>query len=445
VHARRQDVRTEAPLAFDRRWLAIVSAIRDGLVHCTADGRIAAVNETACAMTGFSADELVGATPPLPYWPEEDLGAMRAFIDGVIEAGHGEHELTLRRKCGERFAAILTVGVDPADGSRVVLMKDVSERAALLRRVEEATLDAETARAAFVRSAEVIGEFLYSGELLAGGDLLVSARGPGLGALLGSADDGRALLARYDDRVHPDDRRAYHEAWGHAAMLERDGEILQHEYRLVGDDGVVRWVRDRWRVTITDGRVFLSGAVCDISALRRAESQREAMVGQLERLATVDPLTELFNRRHFSPVLRERLSRPDSQVGIAMVDVDHFKAINDVHGHAVGDHVLRTVARRLRQATRPDDVVARWGGEEFCILLHGVRDGDQLASLAERLRAAIDVCPISLDGGAQLQVNVSVGAARASVDGTRPADLLAMADSALYRAKAGGRNRTMVA
>jgi len=428
----------------ERRWHPVASAIRDGLVHCTAQGRIIAVNETACAMTGFSAEELVGATPPLPYWPEEDLGAMQAFITRVIDAGHGEHELTLRRKDGARFPAIVTVGVDPTDDSRVVLIKDVTERAELLRQVRDATLEAEKANAALARSAEVIGEFLYSGELGADAELVTSARGPGLGALLGSTDDGLALFATYDDRVHRDDWPAYREAWSFATMLQRDGDIIQHEYRLVGYDGVFRWVRDRWRVTVTDGRVFLSGAVCDISVLRRLESERQAMVGQLELLSSLDPLTELYNRRHFSTVLGERLGRPGPTAGIAMADVDHFKAINDVHGHAVGDRVLRAVARRLRQATRPADVVARWGGEEFCVLLDDVGDDEALAARAERLRRAICRDAISVGGGTHLEVSVSVGAARPSADGAPPADLLAAADRALYRAKAGGRNRVMV-
>jgi diguanylate cyclase (GGDEF)-like protein/PAS domain S-box-containing protein len=426
------------------RSAAIVDAIRDGLVHCAAGGRVVAVNEAMCVMTGFAADELVGAVPPLPYWPEEELLNMRAFVDGVIHAGHGEHELVLRRKNGERFAAIVTVGVDPVDKSRVVLIKEVSERAVMLQQIREATMAAETARAAFARAAEVIGEYLYSGELLAGGELVTDARGPGLGALLGVEDES-ARFSDYDDRVHRHDAPAYDDAWRHETLLECHGQIIQHEYRLVGYDGVSRWVRDRFRVTVRDGRVFMSGAVCDISAERQVEVERASMVGQLQHLSAVDPLTELFNRRHFGAVLRERLVPPGTRIAVAMVDVDSFKSINDTHGHAVGDHVLKTVARRLRQATRPDDVVSRWGGEEFCILLDGVADDVQLLALAERLRVAVSAYPISVDGDHSLAVSVSVGAARVLGTGTDPEELLAAADVALYQAKEDGRNRTVVA
>ncbi len=366
-------------------------------------------------MTGFSESELIGAVQPLPFWPDDEVPAMRTFIEGVQGDGYGEHELVYRRKNGERFPAIATASVDPADGSRVILVKEVSDRTELLRRIRDATTDAETARAAFARSAEVIGEFLYSGELTTAAELDMSASGPGLATLLGSDEPTAALLAAYDGCVHPEDAAGYHEVWKFSGMLDRVGDVVQHEYRLVGADGIVRWVRDRWRVTEQDGRVFVTGAVRDISVERALERERAALVDQLEHLSIVDPLTELYNRRHLDVELRDRLANPGSLIAVAMVDVDHFKQINDEYGHGVGDDVLRTVARRLKQATRPDDVVARWGGEEFCVLLAGVEDDAQLQVLAERLRLAVCTHPISIGGPTHLTVAVSIGAARASV------------------------------
>ncbi len=429
----------------DAALAVVIEMLRDGVMRCAAGGRIEYVNEAMCTMTGFAASELVGAEQPLPFWPEDEVPVIRAFAAGVAEAGYGEHELTYRRKNGERFAAIVTAGVDPSDGSRVVLVKDVSDRTELLHRIRDATTEAETARSAFARAAEVIGEFLYSGELLTDEQLVIHASGPGLAALLGSGRPVADLLATYDDHVHPDDRVAYDDAWGFIGLRSREDELVQHEYRLVGDDGVSRWVRDRWRVTAQAGRVFVTGAVRDISALRTAEHERAVLLEQLERLSTIDPLTELYNRRHLDVKLRDRLFRPGSRIAVAMVDVDHFKHINDEYGHGVGDDVLRTVARRLRQATRPDDVVARWGGEEFCVLLADVDDDEQLQMLAERLRLAVCSHPISVGGSMHLAVAVSVGAARATKHQRRPDSLLARADVALYSAKETGRNRIAIA
>ena len=90
-------------------------------------------------------------------------------------------------------------------------------------------------------------------------------------------------------------------------------------------------------VTVLDGRVLLTGAVCDISEQRRAEDERAEAVRRLEWLSSVDALTELFNRRHFSEVLRARLAGSSAGAAIALVDVDHFKRINDTHGHQIGE------------------------------------------------------------------------------------------------------------
>ena len=315
----------------------------------------------------------------------------------------------------------------------------VAERAALVA-------EAQAAREAFAISAGVIGEYLYNGELGADERFVVNARGPGLAALLGASEETQQLLDDYDDFVHPDDRAGYDLAWRFADMLERDGEIVQQEYRLVGVDGAVRWVRDRAAVRVLhDGRVLLTGAACDISDVRRAEDERAEAVRRLEWLSSVDALTELFNRRHFSEVLRARLAGSAAGSAIALVDVDHFKRINDMHGHQIGDVVLREIARRLKDATRPCDVTSRWGGEEFCVLLDEIGDENELTRLVERLRSAVSATPIPIDEQESVVITISIGAVRPSADCHTPEQLLASADAALYAAKRGGRNQVRIA
>ena len=315
----------------------------------------------------------------------------------------------------------------------------VSERAALVA-------EAQAAREAFAISAGVIGEYLYSGELGPDERFVVQARGPGLAALLGADVETQAMLDDYDDFVHHEDRAAYDQAWRFADMLERNGETVQQEYRLVGVDGVVRWVRDRAAVRVLDDRrVLLTGAACDISDRRRAEDERAEAVRRLEWLSSVDALTELFNRRHFSEVLRARLAGSSAGAAIALVDVDHFKRINDTHGHQIGDVVLREIARRLKDATRPGDVTSRWGGEEFCVLLDEIVDESELARLVERLRAAVSATPIRIDEHESVVITISIGAVRPSPDCNTPEQLLASADAALYAAKRAGRNQVRIA
>ena len=165
---------------------------------------------------------------------------------------------------------------------------------------------------------------------------------------------------------------------------------------------------------------------------------------ELDRVSRIDMLTNIYNRRHLDEHLRSVISsarRHDRSVGVLLVDIDHFKDVNDEHGHLAGDAVLREVASRLQQAMRTEDALGRWGGEEFLAVLtdtppEGVR------TMAERLRQVIAAAPFTLDDGSQIRVTVSVG----HTNGTEDAEVLVhRADDALYVAKAEGRNRVAAA
>ncbi len=155
----------------------------------------------------------------------------------------------------------------------------------------------------------------------------------------------------------------------------------------------------------------------------------------------VDGLTRTFNRRRLDRDLG-RLVTPGRLVSLVMLDVDHFKRFNDDHGHAAGDEVLRRVADAVRGSIRPTDVLYRYGGEEFCILLADTTTSEA-ADVCERVRAAVESTAVTHDGAALPTVTVSLGVA-ATDDGR--ADVLAgAADAALYDAKRQGRNRVLVA
>jgi diguanylate cyclase (GGDEF)-like protein len=165
---------------------------------------------------------------------------------------------------------------------------------------------------------------------------------------------------------------------------------------------------------------------------------------ELDRVSRIDMLTNIYNRRHLDEHLRQVISsarRHDRTIGVLLVDIDHFKEVNDEHGHLSGDAVLVEVAGRLEQAMRTEDALGRWGGEEFLAVLtdtppEGVR------TMAERLRQVVAAAPFTLDDGSQIKVTVSVG----HTNGTDDAEVLVhRADDALYVAKAEGRNRIAAA
>jgi diguanylate cyclase (GGDEF)-like protein len=176
----------------------------------------------------------------------------------------------------------------------------------------------------------------------------------------------------------------------------------------------------------------------------RLLDQLRIQAAELERQTREDALTGLSNRRHLDDRLAaewERALRFDRALSVAMVDVDHFKRVNDDFSHAVGDEVLRTLARILREHTRGVDVVARYGGEEFCLVM--VESDPVDARLhCERLRGLVEGWDwASIRPG--LKVTVSIGVA-GHLEADAPNTLLAIADTRLYAAKHAGRNRVVV-
>ena len=165
---------------------------------------------------------------------------------------------------------------------------------------------------------------------------------------------------------------------------------------------------------------------------------------QLREAALTDPLTGALNRAGFDEQaqrLLRRAQRNGSGLSLWMVDADHFKDINDRHGHPAGDQALRLLVQHTREVLRPGDLLARYGGEEFLVLLDNV---DQEAALraAERLRASIAQTPMPL-GSQWVNLTVSIGVSDALVAGYALSDLIGRADAAVYRAKAAGRNRVV--
>lgn len=171
------------------------------------------------------------------------------------------------------------------------------------------------------------------------------------------------------------------------------------------------------------------------------------LANDLQLLANRDSLTNALNRRGLEEIgehLYAHFSRAGGQLAILMLDIDHFKSVNDKHGHPVGDAVLRELSRIVTATIRAGDYFARYGGEEFCVLLPGCSE-EQACKLAERLRQRFAEAKLSYGHDGVLQCTLSVGVADLSKAALGFCDLLAEADKALYRAKEIGRNRVFAA
>lgn len=175
------------------------------------------------------------------------------------------------------------------------------------------------------------------------------------------------------------------------------------------------------------------------------QDRLRADLGQALELALTDPLTGLYNQRYLMRHLRGLMASGQvNVVSVLMLDVDHFKQVNDRFGHAAGDQALKAVAGELRARTRVFDSVARYGGEEFTVVMPGASRQDALAA-AERLRSAVADLTFFPQPGVQHHLSISIGVAFSDRPHMTPEQVLHLADTAMYRAKRGGRNRVEAA
>jgi len=187
---------------------------------------------------------------------------------------------------------------------------------------------------------------------------------------------------------------------------------------------------------LPDARREIEALRARIAELARQVQDLSRRESQARRLAACDELTGLYNRR----LMLERLSDAiaaargsDGNVGVLFVDLDGFKSVNDRHGHRVGDFLLSAVGARIRARARKRDIVCRYGGDEFVVVLPGLPDAGVAAQIAETLRAHL-AAPYVL-GGHELKVSASIGLAMYPRDARDPEELLQRADAAMYRAK----------
>ncbi|MCB9703534.1 MAG: GGDEF domain-containing protein [Myxococcales bacterium] len=176
-----------------------------------------------------------------------------------------------------------------------------------------------------------------------------------------------------------------------------------------------------------------------------AQHTQKRLLAEVQQLATIDALTGLYNRRHFFRLGEDEIDRARRYahpLSVLMIDIDHFKSINDNHGHSVGDQVIGTIARRLAACLRKSDIAGRYGGEEFAMVLPETDVDNATTIVAERLRQAIDREPIHTSDG-PLKVTISVGVAPVAATRQGLLDALSQADAGLYAAKRAGRNRVI--
>ena len=356
----------------------------------------------------------------------EEVGPV-AMRDGIWE---GESRLLDARGREVPVSQVVLVTRD-AEG-RMLQLSTIARNLSRQKAVEEALRESETR---FRQMAESVNEIFW----LSDPDEILYIN-PAYERIMGRSR--RAAYENVDallDAVHPDDRQRVREEWGGTGSRYRAIDLT---FRVIQEDGDTRWVRmRRYPVADAEGRGGrVAGTVVDITELKRVELELERANVLLEHQALFDVLTGVANRRQFDILLDREVSRVDRYGGsfaLIMFDLDRFKRVNDEHGHAVGDRVLEETARVVEDRLRKSDVLGRWGGEEFMVLMPDTGTEDAVkAAEAMRERVASHHYP-----GVE-SVTISLGVAAYHVGDSRT-ELLWDVDESMYRAKREGRDRVV--
>jgi len=415
------DVRLRATLDSLLDPHVILTAIRAADGHIV-DFRYDDVNEAACEDVHIAREDFLGQTL-LDLFPNAADGLFGLLAD-VVETGVPvvlDAAPFENNQLGQwRFYDVRGVRLDD---SVVVTMRDVTDR-------HEASRQLAQSEERYRLLAENAWDCIWTMEI----DGTISYISPSVERMRGITPAEAAVQTL--DQIHTPDSAAqvgqyfadlyaamaagtvppiYH---GEREYYRKDGSIMFGELQVIP-------------------QVDADGRVVRILGVTRDISERRSYEEQLARLAITDPLTGVLNRRHGEQIFTADLAearRYGPPLTMLMVDIDHFKAVNDTHGHQVGDEVLTELTRRLTANLRPSDVLARWGGDEFVIVMRHCAIADGLI-VAEKLRDLVAGAPFDNVG----QATVSIGAAELKADDDL-ASWLARTDAAMYTAKSTGRN-----
>lgn len=413
----------------------VIETSLDGYLHVSAAGLVKDVNAAYCTLSGYSRDELLGK-------PLSELGSRDpAVLAEAVKNADGEarrYESIHRRKDGTLWSADVSAAYIDHQGLEMFgFFRDISDlkksHADLRRQSDFFRLIAENLDG-FVAVLDLRGVRIYNS--------------PSYQRLL-----GEAAIAGTDSflQVHPDDRDRVEQAF---CEVVATGEGRHLEYRFVMPNGKVRTMESRSGV-IRDS----AGRVRNVAVVSYDITERKEQDAQVRDMAFSDALTGLPNRRLLMDRLQQTLAaskRSGNYNALLFLDLDNFKPINDLHGHALGDLLLMEVARRLRRLVRAEDTVARLGGDEFVVILGSLdKEEDQAAALActiaEKIGATLAqpyLLTEQLEGEAVTSVEhrctASIGISLYSSHETKPEDILRWADRAMYQAKEAGRNSVRI-
>ncbi|MCK4834841.1 MAG: EAL domain-containing protein, partial [Gammaproteobacteria bacterium] len=406
----------------ERKFKAITNQSTEGITVADPEGNYTFVNDTFCKMMGYSEEELLQMTVFDMKAPEQDTSSFERSKNS--EEGMPV-QVTLQRKDGTTF-------ISEVIGKRI----EIQDRDQVLGTIRDITRQVE-ADARLIKSEKNLAEAQQVAQLgcweldLASDELTWSDE---IFRIFGiDADKFKPSYEAFIEAVHPEDRELVEKAYKNS-LQNREPYTLEH--RLLMKDGSIKTVSERCETTYDiEGKPVRSiGTVLDITHRKQQEEQ-------ILHQAHFDSLTDLPNRFLALDRLTQLLNdarRNDEKVAVLFLDLDDFKKVNDTLGHETGDKLLIEAAQRLRSVSRVGDTVGRLGGDEFIMLLGGLKRASDASPIAENL---LDRFKDSFNiDDRNFILTTSIGISIFPDDGKETSELLRNADSAMYHAKELGRN-----
>ena len=417
----------------------------DSIMRYDREGRILYLNQKLSRDLGVTEAELIGKTTG-EVWPDNRFADIEQAVVRAIGSGEATTvELSHSLATGESIFSQIRVAAERDAAGRII-------GALAFGRDITAIREAERKLRHFVDNLPGLA-FIF--RLSPDGHASFPFVSSAIEEIYGlRPEDVKDDMAPLHNLAHPDDRPRIEAT---IAETARTMALFRVEFRVCRPGQPERWIDCRSVPTReADGAILWYGLMLDITERnvldmqlaerKRVEAELRTLQAQLREQAIRDPLTGLYNRRYLEETLWRELDRAGREghpLSILMVDVDHFKRLNDTYGHPAGDEVLRTLGRLLQHHARSSDIPCRYGGEEFVVVL------PDMPLEAARMRAELvrqDFADLRIAfGGAELVATLSIGVSSYPGHGNTADELIRAADLALYEAKQSGRNRVCYA
>ena len=407
-----------------------------GLAIVGLDGRFITVNTVLCAMLDYSESDLLTKNFQEITHPD-DLQGDLAYVQEMIEGRRDSYRMDKRyiNRRGEIIYVQLDVSILRNDAYEpqhfISQIQNITHR----KGYEDALLESE-------RRLQTLLGTLHTAVIVQGPDAVIRFANPAAVSVLGL--DGEQLTGK--STINPYWRFVREDGTPMPISEYPVSRVMQSKLPL--HDNVVGILTSamspmKWLLVNAIPEICADGSIRQVVVSFIDISERKRLAQELEQQARTDTLTGLANRRHFTEMAELELLRSrrhNRPLSALFLDIDHFKLINDRHGHPAGDIVLRHVAEVMRKGLREIDVAGRLGGEEFCVLLPECSHGEAVET-AERLRNDIAATRVALPVNVPVQFTASIGVATLDLRTPDVASLIDHADKAMYRAKDLGRNQ----